>query len=80
MARLTVTTNETITYDNKSTAFDPENNLMFAVVFKKVGNEWRPISGSPATGWNIEADGSWESIRKANLYPFMLPAAAAIPP
>lgn len=77
MARLTVTTNETITYDNKSTAFDPENNLMFAVVFKKVGNEWRPISGSPATGWNIEADGSWESIRKANLYPFMLSSSGS---
>ena len=77
MARLTVTTNETITYDNKSTAFDPENNLMFAVVFKKVGNEWRPISGSPATGWNIETDGSWESIRKANLYPFMLSSSGS---
>ena len=77
MARLTVTTNETITYDNKSTAFDPENNLMFAVVFKKVGNEWRPISGSPATGWTIEADGSWESIRKANLYPFMLSSSGS---
>lgn len=77
MARLTVTTNETITYDNKSTAFDPENNLMFAVVFKKVGNEWRPISGSPATGWNIEADGSWKSIRKANLYPFMLSSSGS---
>lgn len=77
MARLTVTTNETITYDNKSTAFDPENNLMFAVVFKKVGNEWRPISGSPATGWNIEADGSWKSIRKANLYTFMLSSSGS---
>ena len=77
MARLTATTNGTITYGNNRTTFDPENNLMFAVVFKKVGNEWRPISGSPATGWTIEADDSWESIRKANLYPFMLSSSGS---
>lgn len=77
MARLTATTNGTITYGNKQTTFDPENHLMFAVVFKKVGNDWHPISGSPATGWTIEADDSWESIRKANLYPFMLSSSGS---
>ncbi len=52
VARLTATTEETIEYTdgkNKVEAkFDPENHLMFAVVFKKVEGQWRPISGSPA--------------------------------
>ena len=79
VARLTATTNETITYgnDNATTRSDPENNLMFAVVFKKVESEWRPISGSPATGWSVAADGSWNSIKEANLYRFMLSSSGS---
>ena len=78
VARLTATTDEEIEYGNGlSTTFDPENHLMFAVVFKKVGKEWLPISGSPATGWTVAANGSWESIRKANLYRFVLSSSGS---
>ena len=78
VARLTATTDEEIEYGNgHSTTFDPENHLMFAVVFKKVGKEWLPISGSPATGWTVAKNNSWESIQKANLYPFMLSSSGS---
>lgn len=79
VARLTATTDEEIEYgDGRSTTFDPEKNLMFAVVFKKVGNdEWRPISGSPATGWTVAANDDWESIREANLYRFVLSSSGS---
>ena len=78
VARLTATTDEEIEYgDGLSTTFDPEKNLMFAVVFKKVGEEWLPISGSPATGWTVAKNNSWESIQKANLYPFMLSSSGS---
>ena len=77
MARLTATTNAEITYQGVSDTFDPENNLMFAVVFKKVGEKWRPISGSPATGWTVAADDSWESIQEANRYRFMLSSSGS---
>lgn len=78
VARLTATTDEEIEYgDGLSTTFDPEKNLMFAVVFKKVGEEWRPISGSPATGWTVAANGSWGSIQKANLYRFVLSSSGS---
>lgn len=78
VARLTATTDEEIEYGNgHSTTFDPENHLMFAVVFKKVGKEWLPISGSPATGWTVAADDSWGSIQKANLYRFVLSSSGS---
>lgn len=78
VARLTATTDEEIEYgDGLSTTFDPEKNLMFAVVFKKVGEEWRPISGSSATGWTVEEDDSWGSIREANLYRFVLSSSGS---
>ena len=81
VARLTATTGENIEYadgENKVKAtFKPEDHLMFAVVFKKVGKEWRPISGSPATGWTVAEDGSWESIREANLYRFVLSSSGS---
>lgn len=79
VARLAATTDEEIKYgDGLSTTFKPEENLMFAVVFKKVGEEWLPISGSPATGWTVvAANNSWESIREANLYPFMLSSSGS---
>lgn len=78
VARLTATTNASIVHTQGTANFEPDKNLMFAVVFKKVGNdEWRPISGSPATGWTIAADDSWESIQKANLYRFMLSSSGS---
>lgn len=81
VARLTATTEENIIYtDGKNkveATFKPENHLMFAVVFKKVGEEWLPISGSPATGWTVAENNSWESIRKANLYRFVLSSSGS---
>ena len=78
VARLTATTDEEIEYGNGlSTTFDPENHLMFAVVFKKVGEEWLPISGSPATGWTVAENNRWESIREANLYRFVLSSSGS---
>ena len=81
VARLTATTEENIIYtDGKNkveATFKPENHLMFAVVFKKVGEEWLPISGSPATGWTVATNDDWESIQKANLYPFMLSSSGS---
>lgn len=78
VARLTATTDEEIKYgDGLSTTFKPEENLMFAVVFKKVGEKWLPISGSPATGWTVATNDDWESIQKANLYPFMLSSSGS---
>lgn len=78
VARLTATTDEEIEYGNgRRTTFDPEDHLMFAVVFKKVGEKWLPISGSPATGWTVAANDSWESIREANLYRFVLSSSGS---
>ena len=81
VARLAATTGENIKYTRGeaelNAKFNPEKNLMFAVVFKKVGEEWRPISGSPATGWTVAANDDWESIQKANLYPFMLSSSGS---
>lgn len=78
VARLTATTDGKIEYGNGlSTTFDPEKNLMFAVVFKRVGEKWLPISGSPATGWTVAENNSWESIRKANLYRFVLSSSGS---
>ena len=81
VARLTATTGENIEYadgENKVKAtFKPENHLMFAVVFKKVGEEWLPISGSPATGWTVAENNRWESIREANLYRFVLSSSGS---
>ena len=78
VARLTATTDEEIEYGNgHGTTFDPENHLMFAVVFKKVGEEWLPISGSPATGWTVAENNRWESIREANLYRFVLSSSGS---
>lgn len=81
VARLAATTEENIKYTRGeaelNAKFNPEKNLMFAVVFKKVGEEWRPISGSPATGWTVAANDDWESIQKANLYPFMLSSSGS---
>lgn len=82
VARLTATTEENIKYKSGEAEFEatfnPENHLMFAVVFKKVGEEeWRPISGSPATGWTVAADDSWGSIQKANLYRFVLSSSGS---
>lgn len=79
VARLTATTDEEIEYGNgHSTTFDPENHLMFAVVFKKVGKEWLPISGSPATGWTVVAESDlWNGIKKANTYPFVLSSSGS---
>ena len=81
VARLTATTEENIKYKSGEAEFEatfnPENHLMFAVVFKKVGKEWRPISGSPATGWTVAADDSWGSIQKANLYRFVLSSSGS---
>lgn len=81
VARLTATTEENIKYTRGeaelNAKFNPEKNLMFAVVFKKVGKEWLPISGSPATGWTVAENNRWESIREANLYPFMLSSSGS---
>lgn len=81
VARLTATTEENIEYtDGKAefkAKFKPEDHLMFAVVFKNVKGQWRPISGSPATGWTVAEDGSWESIQKANLYRFVLSSSGS---
>lgn len=83
VARLTATTGENIEYadgeDKVRATFKPEDHLMFAVVFKKVGNdEWRPISGSPATGWTVVAESDlWNGIKKANTYPFVLSSSGS---
>lgn len=79
VARLTATTDEEIKYgDGLSTTFKPEENLMFAVVFKKVGGKWLPISGSPATGWTVVAESDlWNGIKKANTYPFVLSSSGS---
>ena len=77
VARLTATTGENIKYTGGEAKFDPENHLMFAVVFKKVEGQWRPISGSPATGWTVAADAGWNSIKEANLYRFMLSSSGS---
>lgn len=82
VARLTATTEENIIYtDGKNkveATFKPENHLMFAVVFKKVGEEWLPISGSPATGWTVVAESDlWNGIKKANTYPFVLSSSGS---
>ena len=81
VARLTATTGENIEYtrgeDKVRATFKPENHLMFAVVFKKVGEEWLPISGSSATGWTVAANDSWKSIREANLYRFVLSSSGS---
>ena len=81
VARLAATTEENIKYTRGeaelNAKFNPEKNLMFAVVFKKVGKEWLPISGSPATGWTVAENNRWESIREANLYPFMLSSSGS---
>ncbi len=72
VARLAATTGENIKHTDGEATFKPEDHLMFAVVFKKVGEKWLPISGSSATGWTVATNDDWESIQKANLYPFML--------
>lgn len=78
VARLAATTEENIKHTDGEATFKPEDHLMFAVVFKKVGEEWLPISGSPATGWTVvAANDDWESIQKANLYPFMLSSSGS---
>ena len=81
VARLTATTGENIIYTDGEAkvpaTFKPEDHLMFAVVFKKVGEEWLPISGSPATGWTVAANNRWESIREANLYRFVLSSSGS---
>ena len=82
VARLTATTGENIEYtrgeDKVRATFKPENHLMFAVVFKKVGEEWLPISGSPATGWTVVAESDlWNGIKKANTYPFVLSSSGS---
>lgn len=81
VARLAATTGENIEYTRGeaelNAKFNPEKNLMFAVVFKKVGEKWLPISGSPATGWTVAADDSWGSIREANLYRFVLSSSGS---
>ena len=77
VARLTATTEENIEHTGGKDEFDPEDHLMFAVVFKKVEGQWRPISGSPATGWTVATNNSWESIREANLYRFVLSSSGS---
>ena len=77
VARLTATTGEKIKHTDGEATFDPEDHLMFAVVFKKVGEEWLPISGSPATGWTVAENNRWESIREANLYRFVLSSSGS---
>ncbi len=81
VARLTATTEENIEYtDGKAefkAKFKPEDHLMFAVVFKNVKGQWRPISGSPATGWTVAENNRWESIREANLYRFVLSSSGS---
>lgn len=77
VARLTATTNASIVHTRGTANFDPDKNLMFAVVFKNVKGQWRPISGSPATGWTVAENNSWESIREANLYRFVLSSSGS---
>ncbi len=82
VARLTATTEENIIYtdgeDKVEATFKPEDHLMFAVVFKKVGEKWLPISGSSATGWTVVAESDlWNGIKKANTYPFVLSSSGS---
>ena len=78
VARLTATTEENIKHTDGEATFKPEDHLMFAVVFKKVGEEWLPISGSPATGWTVVAESDlWNGIKKANTYPFVLSSSGS---
>lgn len=78
VARLTATTEENIKHTDGEATFKPEDHLMFAVVFKKVGEKWLPISGSPATGWTVVAESDlWNGIKKANTYPFVLSSSGS---
>ena len=82
VARLTATTGENIKYADGEAEleaeFKAEDHLMFAVVFKKVGEKWLPISGSPATGWTVVAESDlWNGIKKANTYPFVLSSSGS---
>lgn len=78
VARLTATTEENIKHTDGEATFKPEDHLMFAVVFKKVGEKWLPISGSSATGWTVVAESDlWNGIKKANTYPFVLSSSGS---
>lgn len=45
---------------------------MFAVVMKKVGSDWRPVSGNARNGWTVAKDNSnqsiWAAAKKNNTF------------
>ena len=58
----------------------PNDLLMFAVVFKKNGNAWYPISGDALSGWKVAKDNNEESVLAAaqdNPYLFRLETSGA---
>ena len=57
-----------------------KNPLMFAVVYQKQDNTWRPVYGDPLEGWHVAEDSSWKSVldaAKANPYIFQLASSGA---
>ena len=44
---------------------NPDDLLMFAVVFQKRENKWLPLSGDALTGWEVEENNQWENILTA---------------
>ena len=68
-----------ITLVGQTPEIDPR---MFAVIFQKQkdGETWLPISGDPITGWHVQPDDSWGSIKTAaleNRYEFYLSSSGA---
>lgn len=57
-----------------------KNPLMFAVVYQKQDNTWRPVYGDPLKGWHVAEDSSWNSVleaARANPYVFQLASSGA---
>lgn len=57
-----------------------KNPLMFAVVYQKQDNTWRPVYGDPLKGWHVAENSSWNSVldaAKANPYVFQLASSGA---
>ena len=57
-----------------------DNPLMFAVVYQKQDNTWRPVYGDPLKGWHVAENSSWNSVleaARANPYVFQLASSGA---
>ncbi len=91
MPQVTTTLKSTVTYYDPSSsqeiakisltnATNEYDGKLFAVVLKKVGDEWRPISGTYEEGYSIAKNNSMSSViqaAKINWYPFQLTNSTA---